>query len=251
MIPTSPKLPDLKRSSVHVSVCLKCDVKFKLLGFSSVRTHHVGRKWVQMLSVSLFIWKLLRMQSRAELWGWRYPEMMQSSLNTWGPNSTPDERSTHPSNTCQHYKKNQNRINVASQWSVESSSRTLNPSLLHIWASASPWAPGGCPRAAAAWGWACLWAVWWHPSLSGTLPRAWPVLHGSGPTTPDSWRCGPQPSVHHRPISGSVSIPGSSHLWAHRRPRSPATLETLRETMTLKCSSKNLQVSHASDARQA
>lgn len=38
-----------------------------LPGFSGVRTHHVGRKWVQMLSVSLFIWKLLRMQSRAEL----------------------------------------------------------------------------------------------------------------------------------------------------------------------------------------
>lgn len=99
-------------------------------GFSSVCTHHVGRKWVQMLSVSLFIWKLLRMQSRAELWGWRYPEMMQSSLNTWGPHSTPDERSTHPSDICHHYKKkNQNRINVASQWSVESSSRTLDPGL--------------------------------------------------------------------------------------------------------------------------
>lgn len=45
----------------------KHNVMFKLPGFSSVRTHHVGRKWVQMLSVSLFIWKLLRMQSRAEL----------------------------------------------------------------------------------------------------------------------------------------------------------------------------------------
>lgn len=48
------------------------------------KTHHVGRKWVQMLIVSLFIWKLLRIQSSAELLGWRYPEMMLSSLNTCG-----------------------------------------------------------------------------------------------------------------------------------------------------------------------
>lgn len=31
--------------------------------------YHVGKKWVQMLTVSLFIWKLLRRQSRAELRG--------------------------------------------------------------------------------------------------------------------------------------------------------------------------------------
>lgn len=46
--------------------------------------YHVGRKCVQMFMVSLFMEKLLRTQSRAELRGWRYPDMMPSSLNTWG-----------------------------------------------------------------------------------------------------------------------------------------------------------------------
>lgn len=34
-------------------------------------TYQVGRKWVQILTVSLVIWKELRMQSKAELFGWR------------------------------------------------------------------------------------------------------------------------------------------------------------------------------------
>lgn len=43
------------------------------------RPHQVGRKWVQMLTVSLVIWKELRIQSKAELLGCRYPDMMPSS----------------------------------------------------------------------------------------------------------------------------------------------------------------------------
>lgn len=44
--------------------------------------YQVGRKWVQMLRVSLVSWKRLRMQSVAELRGCRYPEMMLSSWKT-------------------------------------------------------------------------------------------------------------------------------------------------------------------------
>lgn len=46
-------------------------------------SYQVGRKWVQMLSVSLVSWKRLRMQSVAELQGCRYPEMMLSSWKTF------------------------------------------------------------------------------------------------------------------------------------------------------------------------
>lgn len=49
-----------------------------------ISSYQVGRKWVQMLSVSLVSWKRLRMQSTAELLGCRYPEMMQSSWKTFG-----------------------------------------------------------------------------------------------------------------------------------------------------------------------
>lgn len=42
-------------------------------------TYQAGTKWVQMLSVSLVIWKTLRRQSAAELRGGRYPQRMPCS----------------------------------------------------------------------------------------------------------------------------------------------------------------------------
>lgn len=45
-------------------------------------TYQVGKKWVQMLRVSLVMCKVLSTQSQAELRGCRYPEMMLSSQNT-------------------------------------------------------------------------------------------------------------------------------------------------------------------------
>lgn len=48
----------------------------------ALQSYQVGRKCVQMLSVSLVSWKRLRMQSVAELRGCLYPEMMLSSWKT-------------------------------------------------------------------------------------------------------------------------------------------------------------------------
>lgn len=46
------------------------------------KPYQVGRKCVQIFSVSLVSWKTLMMQSLAELLGWRYPKIMLSSWYT-------------------------------------------------------------------------------------------------------------------------------------------------------------------------
>lgn len=102
--------------------------------------------------------------------------------------------------------------------------------------SSLPWGPGGCQRAGAAWCWACLWAVWWHPSLSDKPPGASLVLHDRGLPRPGSQTPGSGPFVLDclAPIASSVPSPGSTRrrLRRHYWPRSPATLETLQRHTT-------------------
>lgn len=104
--------------------------------------------------------------------------------------------------------------------------QSLRRELLHP----LPWAPGGCCRAAEAWCWACLWAVWWRPALSDTPRWAWPGRPYSGLTTPGSQRSGSGAFVPNRPspIAGSGPDLGSTRLPRHCRPRSPSTPETLQ-----------------------
>ena len=93
-----------------------------------------------------------------------------------------------------------------------------------------PWGPGGCQKAGVAWCWACLWAVWWHPSLSDKPPWAWHVPHDRGLTRQGSQIRGSGVLLLGRlsPIVNSVPSPRSTHLRHHHWPRSPATRETLQ-----------------------